>query len=82
MSSMSRATIDALRAEGITRRKYVAHIAAWLTYDTPDPEWHGDRCGCPDDRCIGFHHGPDEECGCLAVFVAEIHDAARAASRS
>lgn len=28
--------------------------------------WGGDACGCPDDRCMnGFHHEPQQECGCL-----------------
>lgn len=25
----------------------------------------GDRCGCPDDRCIGYHHYEDADCWCL-----------------
>lgn len=25
------------------------------------------RCGCPDDRCAGYHHGVDEPCGCTNV---------------
>lgn len=27
----------------------------------------GDRCGCPDDRCIGFHHAAGEPCPCVAA---------------
>lgn len=32
-------------------------------------EWRGDRCGCTDDRCIGYHHDAGEECGCLPVLI-------------
>jgi hypothetical protein len=34
--------------------------AGWV-----DGKWHGDSCGCSDDRCIGYHHDEWEECGCL-----------------
>jgi hypothetical protein len=29
-------------------------------------------CGCPDDRCAGFHHGAGQECGCLRVLLADM----------
>ena len=31
--------------------------------------WHGDACGCTDDRCIGFHHDADEDCLCLPAQI-------------
>jgi len=31
----------------------------------------GDRCGCTDARCIGNHHEPDEDCGCLPVCIQQ-----------
>lgn len=31
--------------------------------------WGGDACGCPDDRCIGHHHNPTDECGCLTALL-------------
>ena len=34
-----------------------------------DGIWHGDACGCSDDRCIGHHHYQGEECGCLPVLL-------------
>lgn len=37
-----------------------------------DGEWGGDACGCPDDRCTGFHHGSEGECGCLRVLLDEM----------
>jgi hypothetical protein len=36
-----------------------------------DGIWYGDACGCPDDRCIGYHHGGDEDCGCLDTLLAD-----------
>lgn len=38
--------------------------AGWL-----DGKWHGDRCGCTDDRCIGYHHDSELDCGCLPVLI-------------
>lgn len=39
------------------------------TTEVGRPVWLGDACGCPDDRCIGYHHlGPDD-CGCLPVLL-------------
>ncbi|RJQ84749.1 helix-turn-helix domain-containing protein [Amycolatopsis panacis] len=31
--------------------------------------WGGDACGCPDDRCIGFHHDRPDNCGCLPALL-------------
>ena len=36
-----------------------------------DGRWHGDACGCPDDRCIGYHHDEGEECGCLWALLTQ-----------
>lgn len=33
--------------------------------------WHGDACGCPDDRCAGHHHDDDESCGYFASLLRE-----------
>jgi hypothetical protein len=54
----------ALRDAGVSQ-------AAWAraNYSTDD-RWPGDACGCPDSRCIGYHHDEDEECGCLPVLLA------------
>lgn len=43
---------DTLREYGVTQ-------AAWLRLHPG-----GDRCGCPDDRCIGFHHGEEDPDAC------------------
>jgi len=62
-------------------RYYVdgASIAGYVRYwahDPAAPAWTGDRCGCPDDRCAGFHHDPDRECGCLETTLGEYAAAA------
>lgn len=58
----------------------------WATVDVPgasiagyirnsgagDGKWHGDSCGCTDDRCIGYHHDEsDSPCDCLTVVLRE-----------
>lgn len=56
---------ELLREAGIT-------VAEWAhaQYFT-DGVWRGDVCGCPDDRCVGFHHHEDDDCGCLSAFLDE-----------
>jgi hypothetical protein len=62
LSSLARATIQDY---GLSVAEYVR----WAGWN--DGDWHGDRCGCTDDRCKGFHHDEHEDCGCLPVLVAE-----------
>ena len=46
--------------------------AAWARANfSSDGSWSGDACGCPDSRCIGYHHFEDEEFGCLRVLLAD-----------
>jgi len=47
-------------------------IAGYIRHWSSGSKWRGDACGCPDDRCIGFHHDEREECGCLPVTIAEV----------
>jgi hypothetical protein len=47
---------------GITQQEYRRHYFG-------DGPWHGDVCGCPDDRCIGYHHDEQDECGCLPAVI-------------
>jgi hypothetical protein len=54
---------SALRDAGITPAAYAR------SQGYADGRWHGDACGCPDDRCAGFHHGAHEECGCLRALL-------------
>lgn len=42
-----------------TLREYGVTQAAWLRLHPG-----GDDCGCPDDRCIGFHHDATDPDGC------------------
>ena len=42
----------------------------WIALQGFDDEtWRGDRCGCIDDRCIGYHHDAHEECSCLPSLI-------------
>ncbi len=50
---------------GLTVREYVGALGR-------GGEWRGDSCGCPDSRCKGFHHEPDEPCGCLHALIRDI----------
>lgn len=45
-------------------------------------DWRGDVCGCTDDRCVGFHHEGDEDCGCRPVLIQEHLDALAAAEQA
>jgi hypothetical protein len=62
LTPLARGTIDEF--PGVTIAGYVRH---WWT----DGQWHGDRCGCTDDRCIGFHHEDATDCRCLPVLLEE-----------
>ena len=55
---------EQLRTAGISQ-------AQWARRYFQDGRWHGDACGCPDDRCIGYHHDANDECGCLPALLAE-----------
>lgn len=78
---LSAAATATLAAAGITP-------AEWAQRWFGDPEWAGDACGCTDDRCITYHHGEGQPCGCLRVLLetasvpcddlTEVADAARA----
>lgn len=70
---LSRAALHELRLYGLTRAQYAQHF--W-----DDGRWHGDTCGCPDDRCVGYHHDADEECGCLPVLAEDVAVWRRAAT--
>lgn len=46
-------------------------VADYIRSFDADGQWSGDRCGCPDDRCRGYHHDVTEDCGCLAALIRE-----------
>ena len=50
-------------------------VEDYIDYFYPGKDsWTGDMCGCPDDRCIGYHHEAGDSCGCLNVKLEELHD--------
>lgn len=65
MTRLNDAARETLHAAGLTSKR-------WAQLHGSDDGWHGDRCGCPDDRCIGYHHDETEKCPCLAVLVGEV----------
>lgn len=52
-----------LRNAGITPKQWA------VIQGQPDGVWYGDACGCNDDRCIGYHHDENDECGCLPALL-------------
>jgi hypothetical protein len=61
--ALSPSVVAALGEAGLTVEQYAAaHFCG-------DGQWWGDRCGCPDDRCIGFHHFGEDDCGCFPVVL-------------
>jgi hypothetical protein len=65
MAKLNEDAKTALRDAGVSQ-------AAWARANYfADSRWGGDACGCPDDRCTGFHHYPDEECGCLRTLLPQ-----------
>ena len=65
MAELNAAARAVIREAGLT----VAEFARMCGYQ--DGKWHGDACGCTDTgRCMnGFHHFPDDECGCLRTLL-------------
>lgn len=64
MSRLGAAAKEQIHGAGLT-------LAAWSRAHFTDGRWHGDVCGCPDDRCVGNHHGADDRCHCLDALIAE-----------
>lgn len=52
-----------------TLREAGVSQAEWARAHFQSGAWHGDACGCPDDRCIGYHHLDEDDCGCLPVLL-------------
>lgn len=64
MTALTRQALERLKAAGLTEQQW--ERANWGR----GPVWHGDVCGCPDDRCAnGFHHFGTDDCGCLPVLL-------------
>ena len=64
MRGLSAQAKESLREHGVSQ-------AAWARewYGDAATRWHGDSCGCPDDRCIGYHHDTPDDCGCLPALL-------------
>lgn len=69
LSGLNEHAVRTLLEHGITVEEWVA--AGNYVYVEPGVEWLGDRCGCTDNRCIGFHHLDEDSCGCLPVLIEE-----------
>lgn len=67
MATLNEDAKTVLRDAGVSQ-------AAWARANfMAGGRWCGDPCGCPDSgRCMnGFHHFPDDECGCLRVLLEQ-----------
>lgn len=63
MSALNETAKATLRAHGISQ-------AEWARANFYSGKWGGDACGCPDDRCIGYHHDGPDDCGCLTTLLS------------
>lgn len=60
-----------ITAHGVAPRDYVLH------YEQAGTTWTGDKCGCLDSRCIGYHHEVGQSCPCLPVLIQDVQAASR-----
>lgn len=58
---------DTLRAHDVSQAHWIRHH-----FGADAKSWHGDACGCPDDRCIGFHHDRQDDCQCLPTLLRDL----------
>lgn len=70
LSAQARETIRGYSYWSPTGLRYVTIEGyARAQYMTSAAKWCGDSCGCPDDRCIGYHHDREDDCGCLPTLL-------------
>lgn len=62
MSRLNAAAREQLKWAGVS-------VENWSRLHMADRRWFGDACGCPDDRCIGYHHDNQNDCQCLTVLL-------------
>lgn len=74
MSVLGRAARYEITSWGLSVAGYIRGVG-W-----GDGKWHGDVCGCPDDRCVEYHHDAHEACGCLAHHIRTMLEARDAAA--
>jgi hypothetical protein len=65
VAKLNAAARAAIREAGFTLSEW-ARVSGYA-----DGKWGGDACGCTDTgRCMnGFHHYPEEDCGCLRTMI-------------
>lgn len=70
MSAIVRGLDEAAR---VTLHHHRITQASWrrLHFGAEATTWLGDRCGCPDDRCIDYHHDEHEDCLCLLALIVD-----------
>lgn len=67
MTALSAHAKQTIREHGLTVSQYIRN-----TYGL-GAIWHGDVCGCTDDRCAnGYHHDGVDDCRCLPVILGEM----------
>jgi hypothetical protein len=67
MSRINEAARLTLRDAGVSQAEWIRHH-----FGADAKIWLGDACGCPDDRCAGYHHDETDDCGCLLALLAEV----------
>ncbi|MGO2555012.1 MAG: hypothetical protein ACTIA2_08285 [Brevibacterium aurantiacum] len=75
MTKMNAEARQRLDAAGIS-------LAEWSRRHSASTAWHGDKCGCPDDRCIGYHHDPSEPCQCLPALIRDYETEKRSSAEA
>jgi hypothetical protein len=64
MTRLNSTARQELKSHGVSQ-------AIWARKWFVDGRWHGDGCGCPDDRCIGYHHSGPDDCLCLPALLSD-----------
>ena len=65
MTALTKRALELLEGAGLTEQ-------AWARANyMRSGAWCGDRCGCMDDRCIGYHHSGEDDCGCLPAALED-----------
>jgi hypothetical protein len=76
MTALNADAKAALKAAGVSQAAWARKwfpcnaVPGDLSTEIGRPVWLGDACGCPDDRCTGYHHDDNEDCGCLPALLS------------
>lgn len=64
--TLNATALDRLSVAGIS-------VADWARLNfMSSGEWCGDVCGCPDSRCIGYHHFGPDDCECIVALLGAV----------